>query len=63
MTREEAVETVNRLNYDFPHEYYKEFLAFHDLSEGEFWETAEKWRNREIFHKVNGEWRLRHELG
>ena len=62
MTREEAVEAVNRLNYDFPHEYYQEFLAYHDLSEDEFWETAEKWRNKEIFHKVNGEWRLKYAL-
>lgn len=62
MEREEAVEIVNRLQYDFPTEYFQDFLDFHDLKEDEFWDIAEKWRNKEIFHKVNNEWRLKTEL-
>ena len=62
MTREEAVEEVNRLQYEFPNEYLAEFLEYHSLSEVEFWECAERWRNHDLWRRVDGQWRLRHEL-
>ncbi len=62
MKREEAVSIVNKLQYEFPKEYFQDFLDFHDISEDEFWEITEKWRNKEIWHKVNNEWRLKNEL-
>ena len=62
MKREEAVSIVNKLQYDFPKEYFQDFLDFHDISEDEFWEITEKWRNKDIWHKVNNEWRLKNEL-
>jgi N-acetyl sugar amidotransferase len=62
MKRDEAVEIVNKLQYEFPREYFKDFLDFHDLNEDEFWKIIDKWRNKEIWHKVDNEWRLRNEL-
>jgi N-acetyl sugar amidotransferase len=62
MTREEAVEHVRRLQYEFPKEYFKEFLEFSEITEQEFWTVAERWRNLDIWHKVKGEWRLKVEL-
>jgi len=62
MSRKKAVEIVNKLQYEFPSEYFHDFLDFHDMAEDEFWEIAEKWRNKEIFHKINNEWRLKKEL-
>ncbi len=59
MEREEAVDTVNRLNYEFPHEYLQDFLDYHEITEGGFWDNMEKWTNKDIFHKVNGSWRLK----
>ncbi len=59
MTREQAVELVNAKQYEFPGEYLKEFLEFHEITEPQFWETVEKFRNQEIWHKVNGQWRLK----
>lgn len=62
MKRAEAVELVRKTQYEFPHEYLKEFLEYHQLTESEFWPAVERWRNLDIWHRVNGEWRLKREL-
>ena len=62
MTRDEAVEHVHRLQYEFPFEYLPEFLEYHSLTETEFWECAERWRNHGLWHRVGGQWRLRDKL-
>jgi N-acetyl sugar amidotransferase len=62
MTREEAVERVRAVQYQFPIEYFKEFLEYHQLTENEFWECAERFRNRDIWQKAAGEWKLKQEL-
>jgi N-acetyl sugar amidotransferase len=62
MKRDEAVEHVRSKQYEFPQEYFKEFLEYHELTESQFWETADRWRNREIWHKVDNQWRLKHEI-
>lgn len=59
MSREEAIKIVNAKQYEFPGEYLKEFLHFHHLTEEEFWQVVDKYRNRDIWHQVNGEWRLK----
>lgn len=59
MSRQEAVEFVNAKQYEFPVEYFKDFLEYQDMKETEFWETVEKFRNREIWHTAGGEWRLK----
>jgi N-acetyl sugar amidotransferase len=62
MKREDAVEIVNRLRDEFPKEYFQDFLRFHDISEEEFWETVERFRNQNIWEKVDGKWKLKHIL-
>lgn len=63
LTRDEAVDIVNRLQDEFPKEYLHYFLRFHDLTESEFWETVEKFRNPEIWAKdKNNKWVLKQEL-
>ncbi len=62
MSREEAVELVREKQYEFPHDYYREFLDYHEITEDEFWETAERFRNQDIWHRVGNDWRLKHEL-
>ena len=59
MTREEAVEIVNARQYEFPGEYLKEFLEYHEITEAQFWETVEWFRNPVIWHKLDGRWRLK----
>ncbi len=61
LTRDEAVEIVNQLRDQFPKEYFKDFLRFHNVEENEFWQTVEKFRNQDIWIKDNeGEWTLRY---
>ena len=59
MTREEAVKLVNEKQYEFPKEYFKEFLEFGQITEAKFWQVAERWRNLDIWHQVDGNWRLK----
>jgi N-acetyl sugar amidotransferase len=62
MSREEAVEIVNNKQYEFPYENVAEFLEYHQMSETELFECMEHWRNHELWHQVNGKWRLKYEL-
>lgn len=63
MTREEAVEIVNSKMYQFPEEYIKEYLEYHDISEKQFYDNLEKWRNLDIWKKnSNGKWVLKFTL-
>lgn len=59
MSREEAVEIVNKKQDEFPQEYFVDFLRYHDLTETQFWETVEKFRNHDIWEKQNGKWKLK----
>ena len=63
LSREEGVKIVNRLQGEFPHEYFADFLRFHNISEDEFWETVEKFRNLDIWQQdSDGKWELKVEL-
>ena len=39
-----------------------DFLRFHNLSEDEFWETIECFRNKAVWEKKNGDWVLKNKL-
>ena len=62
LSREEAVKTVNKLIDEFPEEYFEDFLRFHDISDEEFWETVEKFRNKDIWEKEENSWKLKNSL-
>ena len=62
MTRQKAVKIVKRLQDQFPKEYFQDFLNYHNLTETEFWEVVERFRNKDIWEKINGRWRLKNEL-
>ena len=63
LSREEAVEIVNRLQDQFPIEYFDDFLRFHDISETEFWKTVDRFRNRDIWEQNDhGKWQLKKSL-
>lgn len=62
MTREEAVKLVNEKQPEFPKEYLQDFLNYHSLTETEFWDTVERFRNHDIWEKVNDEWKLKYPL-
>jgi len=62
ITREEAVGLVHKYDGEFPKKYFKEYLEYLDITEGEFWQIVDKFRNRSVFDKVNGEWKLKHQV-
>ncbi len=62
LSRDDAVDIVNKLSQEFPHEDFKDFLNFHLISEVEFWEIVEKFRNKDIWEMKEGEWSLKSKL-
>ena len=58
LTREEAVPLVNRLSSEFPIEYLQDFLRFHMITEKEFWDTVEKFRNKDLWSFTEDGWLL-----
>lgn len=62
ITREEGIALVKRFIGEPPTRYFKEVLEYMDISEKEFWEICDKHRSPHLWKKVNGEWKLLHEL-
>jgi len=60
ITREEAVVLVHRYDGEFPHQNFKVFLDYVDLTEDEFWQVVDRFRLPHIWEKKNGEWKLKH---
>jgi len=58
MERSAAVDIVNSLQDDFPKEYFNDFLRFHNVTEQEFWNIVDKFRNKEIWKEKDGKWSL-----
>jgi hypothetical protein len=42
--------------------YLDEFLEFHQIKKKDFNSKIEELRNKKIWHKVKGEWRLKYKL-
>jgi hypothetical protein len=60
--RQEAVDIVLEKQYEFPFEFLPEFLDYHEITENQFHELEDKFRNYDIWHKVNDKWRLKNEI-
>ena len=43
-------------------EYFEEFCKYHHITESQYFKKQESLRNLEIWHKIDGTWRLRTEL-
>lgn len=62
ITREEGVVLVRKYDGEFPKKYFKEYLEYLDLTEGDFWRIVDKFRNRNVFEKIDGEWCLKYQV-
>jgi N-acetyl sugar amidotransferase len=62
ITREEAVHLVKKYDLEFPDRYYADFLEYTDMTNGEFWETVDKFRSPHLWEKCGNEWKLRHQV-
>jgi len=59
ITRAEAIKMVKEHDHKLDQRALQDFLDFTGYTEEEFWEISERFRNKEIFEKVDGKWRLR----
>ena len=59
MKREEGVELVKEREHILDPKMLDDFLSFTEITEKEFWETVDKFANREILEKREGQWRLK----
>lgn len=59
MTREEAIELVREHDHKLDPVALADFLEFTGYTEEEFREIVDRFYNRELFEKVDGEWKLK----
>ena len=60
ITRGEGVELVRKYDQEFPDRFFHEFLEYVSLTEGEFWETVDRFRSPHLWEKSPDGWTLRH---
>ena len=58
LTREEAAALVKRFDGEFPRRWFKEFLEYLDITEEQFWEITDRFRQPHIWKIENGVWKL-----
>ncbi len=59
ITREEALDVARRLDGKCAPRYIKRFCSYIGVSEEEFWEIAESFRNLDVWEKQGNEWQLK----
>ena len=62
INREEAIVLVNREDHRLDPVILEDFLRVTGFTEKEFWDTADRFTNRNIFCKVDGRWAKKPEL-
>jgi len=62
ISREEAVALVKRYDGEFPGKRFGEFLEYLDISEENFWNIVDSFRPPHLWKKVNGQWKLKHQV-
>ena len=62
MTREEAIKLANKYDGKCGHRYISLFCDFLEITEDEFWEVAEAFRNPDIWERDGNEWRHKYPL-
>jgi N-acetyl sugar amidotransferase len=62
LSREDAVKIIQKVQDEFPSEYFEDFLRFHGITEKEFFDTVDRYRNQKIWHKINGKWELKEKI-
>ncbi|MDC0446757.1 N-acetyl sugar amidotransferase [Gammaproteobacteria bacterium] len=60
ITRDEALNLVDKFDGEFPQKYFKEFCEYINITEKEFFEIVDSFRSPHLWGKFNNEWKLRH---
>ena len=56
MTREKGIEMVKKYDSAFPHKSFKYFLDMTGMTEKEFWQTADTFRDSRVWWIEDGKW-------
>ncbi len=59
LTREEAVALVRRFDAEKPVKYFRQFLDYCRLTEQQYWDIADGWRNERLWQYSGNDWKLR----
>lgn len=62
LTRDEAIGLVKKYDSEFPRQDLEEVLEFLQMDEENLWQTLERFRNKEIWEKVDGKWRIKNPI-
>ncbi|MDZ4715819.1 MAG: N-acetyl sugar amidotransferase [Cytophagales bacterium] len=60
ISREEAVDLVNKYDGEFPKMYFQEVLEYMGISEARYWEVIDKARSPHLWEKSGDSWRLKY---
>jgi len=60
--RDEGAALVRRYDAEFPEKHYQDFLKYCQITEDYFWEVCERWRNDNLWERINNEWRLKQQV-
>lgn len=59
LTRDEAIEIIRERGEETPYEDIEKFCTFTEISVKRFFDIAEQFRNRNIWDKENGTWKIK----
>lgn len=62
LTREEGKSLVKRFDGEFPEKYFKEVMDYIGMPPERFLQLCDEYRSPHLWTKVNGEWKLRHNV-
>ena len=62
LTRDEGVALVSKYDGEFPDRYFNEIMEYIGMEPERFHELCDKFRSPHLWAKVDGEWRLRHNV-
>jgi N-acetyl sugar amidotransferase len=62
ITREQGIKLVKKYDGKCSDTYIKRFCNYLEITENKFWEIAESFRNKDIWEKDNGVWRIKYPI-
>jgi hypothetical protein len=62
MSRDEAIELVLEHDHKLDPKALADFLAFTGYTEPEFRKIVDRFYNRDLFEKVDGEWKIKNPI-
>ncbi len=62
LSRKEAIQLVKEHDHKIDPRALKDFVKFVGITTEEFWKIVEKFWNRDLFYRVDGEWKLKNPI-